>query len=109
PKVCRPVEIHCHREVCCQVSKCIEECHMRQVCVPCCKDVVETCCKDVVKRICVPCTTYKTVTKRITECVDEPYDPCSTGGKALFRGLFSGLGRGHGCSDGCSDSCTTST
>jgi len=32
---------------------------MKQVCVPGCKDVMETCYKNVTKRICEPCTTYK--------------------------------------------------
>src|SRR5262249_1444425 len=97
----------CHREVCCQVSKCIEECCMKQVCVRQCKEVAETCYKCVTRRECVPCTTYKTVTRRIVECVDEPCDPCRNGwggGNGLFRGLHN-RGRGDACNESCGDAC----
>ncbi len=96
--VCREVCETRHREVCCQVSKCVEECCMKQVCVPCCHEVQETCWKTCTKRICEPCTTYKTVTRRVVECVEEPCTPLFPG----LRGLFNGLGnRSVGCETGC--------
>jgi hypothetical protein len=108
-KVCRPVTEHCHREVCCQVRKCIEDPCMKQVCVRCCKDVVEKCCKNVTRRICEPCTTYKTVTRRTIECVDEPYDPCRGWGNGPFRGLLNRLHGNGCCNDGCKDACPKAT
>ena len=84
------------REVCCQVSKCIEECHMKQVCVPGCKDVMETCYKNCTKRICEPCTTYKCVTKRVVECVEEP---CASWGPGIGGGLLQRLFGGHSYGD----------
>jgi hypothetical protein len=102
-KRCDPVTECCHKEVCCQVSKCIEECCTKQVCVPCCKEVMETCYKTCTKRICEPCTTMKCVTKRIVECVEEPYTPIFNGS---LRNLFSGFGR-NACNDSCGDGCTT--
>ena len=96
--VCKKVCETCYKDVCCTTCKAVTECCEKQVC--------ETCYKNVTRRICVPCTTYKTVTRRITECVDEPYDPCRNGtgawlGNGPFRGLFSGIGRGNGCNDAC--------
>jgi len=110
-KVCRPVTQTCYRDVCCQVAKCVEECHMRQVCVPCVKDVVRTCHKNVTRRICEPCTTMKTVTRRVIECVDEPCNPCRDGlggwlGNGPIRNLLNRLGQGVACGDGaCGNAC----
>jgi hypothetical protein len=92
-RVCRQVVECCHKEVCCQVSKCIEECCVKQVCVPCCRTVQETCYKTCTKRICEPVHGCKTVTRRVVECVEEPYTPLFGG----LRGLFSGLGRNNNC------------
>ncbi|MSQ96505.1 MAG: hypothetical protein EXR98_18410 [Gemmataceae bacterium] len=102
-KVCRPVTEMCHKDVCCQVAKCIEEICMKQVCVHRCKDVTETCYKTCVKRTREPVTTYKTVTRRVIECVDEPCDPGRGFGGMLGNGPFCGLlgNLGRGCNDGC--------
>ncbi len=109
--VCREVCETRFREHCGQVTKCIEECRVKQICVPSCKTVTETAYRNCVKRICEPCTTMKTVTRRTIECVEVPADPCRVGGLSgvgPFRGLFGGIGHGDkGCTD--STACASTT
>lgn len=104
--VCREVCETRYREHCGQVTKCIEECRVKQICVPTCRTVTETAYRNCVKRICEPCTTMKTVTRRVVECVDVPSDPCRVGGLGgigPFRGLFGGIGRGACSTGACTD------
>ena len=80
-----------------------------------CKDVMETCYRTHTRRVCEPVTTMKSVTKLVTECVDEPYSPLF--GNLVRGNLFRGNGGGGhggacgptGCNDPCFDPCACKT
>src|SRR5262249_35714328 len=85
--VCVPVcETH-HRECCQQVRRPVCETVMKNVCCTEWKDVVEKGCRDVAKWTCEPCTTMRTVVRRIPETVCETY---------VIRGRFR-VSFNHGC------------